>query len=150
MSRFSLILAALAVIATPGLAQDNTARNGVAASTNIWAGVYTDAQAAQGQKFYKSACQDCHGEFLQGDPDQGSPGLGTPQFMVEWDGQTMADLVRHIHTLPNDAFGDMDPLTAVQLAAYILQHADVPSGKTPLSTDAKEQAKILFTQFKPQ
>ena len=66
--------------------------------------------------------------------------------MVDWDGQTMADLVRHIHTGLSDKPGDMDAPTAVVLAAFILNQNGVPSGKTPLSTDAREQAKILFTK----
>jgi len=40
MSRFSLVLAALAIVAAPALAQNNAARDyGVATTTNIWAGV---------------------------------------------------------------------------------------------------------------
>jgi mono/diheme cytochrome c family protein len=152
MSRISFILAAsLAVVALPAAAQDNAARNnGIATTTNIWAGVYTDAQAAQGQKFYGAACEDCHGEHQEGDPGQGFPGVAGPGFMVEWDGQTMADLVRHIHTRPNDNRSDMDPETAVEMAAFILKANGVPSGKTPLSTDAKEEAKILFTETRPK
>jgi mono/diheme cytochrome c family protein len=156
MSRFSLFMAVTAMVAAPALAQnsaaqDNAARAyGIATTSNIWAGVYTDQQAAQGQKFYAAACGDCHGEHLDGDPGQGFPGLAGPGFMVEWDGQTMADLVRHIHTRPNDNPGDMDPITAVEMAAFILNQNGVPSGKTPLSTDATEQAKILFTETKPK
>ena len=151
MSRLSLILAALAVVAVPAAAQDNAARsNGIATTTTIWSGVYTDAQAARGQKFYAAACGDCHGEHLEGDPGQGFPGVAGPGFMVEWDGQTMADLVRHIHTRPNDNRSDMDPETAVEMTAFILQANGVPSGKTPLSTDVKEEAKILFTENRPK
>ena len=151
MSRLSLVLAALAVAALPASAQDNAAHGyGIATTTNIWAGVYTDQQAAQGQKFYEAACGDCHGEHLEGDPGQGFPGVAGAGFMVEWDGQTMADLVRHIHTRPNDNRNDMDPETAVEMAAFILKQNGVPPGKTPLSTDEKEEAKILFTETKPK
>ncbi len=156
MSRFLLLLAALGIAAAPALAQNNAAQGnaarayGVATTTNIWAGVYTDQQAAQGQKFYAAACGDCHGEHLEGDPGQGFPAVAGSGFMVEWDGQTMADLVRHIHTRPNDNPGDMDPVTAVEMAAFILNQNGVPSGKTPLSTDTKEEAKILFTETKPK
>lgn len=156
MSRLSLVLAALAVAAAPALAQNNSAQNnaarayGVAATTNIWDGVYTDQQAAQGEKFYAAACGDCHGEHLEGDPGQGFPGIAGGSFMVEWDGQTMADLVRHIHTRPNDNPGDMDRETAVEMAAFILKENGVPAGKTPLSTEEKVEAKILFTESKPK
>jgi cytochrome c5 len=152
MSRSWLVLAALAVAAAPALAQDNAAGvyYGVRTTTNIWAGVYTDQQAAQGQTIYAAACTECHGKQLEGDPDEGFPALAAPGFMVEWDGQTMADLVRHIHTTINDNPGDMDPVTAVTLAAFILNRNGVPSGKTPLSTNAKEEAKILFTKDEPK
>jgi mono/diheme cytochrome c family protein len=148
MSRSSLVLAAIALAAAPALAQDNAARANfvIPTTTNIWAGIYTDGQAAQGHTFYAAACSECHGEQLEGDPDQGFPALAAPGFMVEWDGQTMADLVRHIHTSPHDNPGDMDRVTAVVLAAFILNRNGAPSGKTPLSTDAKEEAKILFTK----
>jgi cytochrome c5 len=151
MSRFPLVLIALAVATLPALAQENGARaNGIGTTTNIWAGVYTDEQAVQGARIYPSACSVCHGKALEGVPDEGDPALASPGFMVEWDGQTMAALVRHIHTKPNENPGDMDPLTAVQLAAFILNQNGVPPGKTPLSTDAREEAKILFTKDKPK
>jgi mono/diheme cytochrome c family protein len=151
MSRFSLVLAALAVAAAPALAQDNATRAyGIPTTTNIWAGVYTDEQAVQGARIYPSACSLCHGKQLEGVPDEGNPALASPGFMVEWDGQTMADLVRHIHIGPSDNSGGMDADTAVALAAFILNQNGVPSGKTPLSTDAKEEAKILFKEQKPK
>ena len=152
MFKSPLVLAALALTAASALAQDNAGRANSAAliTTNIWAGIYTDAQAAQGRKFYTAACSECHGEQLEGDLDQGFPALASPGFMVEWDGQTMADLVRHIHTSPHDNPGDMDRDLAVALAAFILNRNGAPSGKTPLSSDMKEEAKILFTKDKPK
>jgi mono/diheme cytochrome c family protein len=152
MSRSSLVLAAIALSASPALAQNNASRanSTVLTTTNIWTGIYTDGQAAQGHRFYAAACSECHGEQLEGDPDQGFPALAAPGFMVEWDGQTMADLVRHMHTSPHDNPGDMDRVTAVALAAFILNRNGAPSGKTPLSTDANEEAKILFTEDKPK
>jgi mono/diheme cytochrome c family protein len=152
MPKSSLALAAIVLVAAPALAQNNPSRANSAAftSTDIWAGIYTDGQAAQGRTFYAAACSECHGEQLEGDLDQGFPALAGPGFMVEWDGQTLADLVRHIHTSPHDNPGDMDSVTAVALAAFILNRNGAPSGKTPLSTDAKEEAKILFTEDKPK
>ena len=150
MSRSLLFLAALAVAAMPALAQDNAAgaNYGVRAIANIWDGIYTDQQAAQGQTFYAAACTECHGKQLEGSPDEGFPALAAPSFMVEWNGQTMADLVRHIHARLGANPGDMDRDTAVVLAAFILNRNGVPSGKAPLSTDTKEEAKILFTKDK--
>ena len=152
MSRSSAVLAAMALVSVPALAQNSASPGGspMLTTRTIWSGVYTDEQAAQGRKFYAAACSECHGEQLEGDPGQGFPGLADSSFMVAWDGQSMADLVKHIHTAPNDKPGDMDQTTAVLLAAFILNRNGVPSGKTPLSTDAKEEAKILFTGVKPK
>ena len=158
MSPMKLFLAGLALAAAPALtpawAQGTqstapvSAYNGVHTTTDIWAGVYSDEQADNGAMIYRSGCSVCHGKQLEGVPDEGNPALASPGFMVEWDGQTMADLVRHIHVSPSDRPGDMDPLTAVALAAFILNQNGVPSGKTPLSTDRTEEAKILFTERK--
>ena len=151
MSRFSLVLAALAVAIVPALAQENAGRlYGVLITTNIWTGVYTDQQSARGGAIYTAACSGCHGDHLEGDPGDGFPALANLSFMVAWDGQTVADLVHHIHVAPNDTPGDMDSVTAVELAAFILNRNGVPSGTVPLSTDEKEEARILFTDHKPQ
>jgi mono/diheme cytochrome c family protein len=152
MSKSLLVLAAIALAAVPASAQNNgsSANSGILTTTTIWAGIYTNEQATQGHKFYIAACSDCHGDQLEGDPGQGFPGLADPSFMVEWDGQSMADFVHHIHTAPDDKPGDMDRATAVVLAAFILSRNGVPSGKTPLSTNSKAQATILITQQKPK
>lgn len=149
MSKFVLALATVAVVAAPVKAQDNAARLlGVTPTANIWSGVYTDAQAKKGEAIYAGGCSDCHGDQLDGDPGDGFPALASPGFMVEWDGQTMADLVRHIHTGIGNNAGEMDPETAVTLAAFILSRNGVPSGQAALSTDPKEEAGILFTRTK--
>jgi mono/diheme cytochrome c family protein len=160
MSRFSLVLAGLALAAAPALVAvlapavaqgtngTTSAYSGIHTTTDIWAGVYTDEQADKGAMLYRTACSTCHGKQLEGVPDEGNPALASPGFMVEWDGQSMADLVGHIHVSPHSRPDEMDPLTAVALAAFILNQNGVPSGKTELSTDRSEQAKILFTQFK--
>jgi S-disulfanyl-L-cysteine oxidoreductase SoxD len=154
MWKYLVVLALMALASatplTPVLAQDTASKayNGIAANKTIWDGVYTDEQAAAGQMIYASGCSVCHGKQLEGVPDEGNPALAAASFMIEWDGQTMADLVRHIHAAPNDQPGDIDPLTGVQLAAFILNQNGVPPGKTPLSTNRADEAKILFTERK--
>jgi cytochrome c5 len=153
MSNYWLVaIVVVAISSAPALlhAQDTASKayNGIATNRNIWEGIYTDEQAAEGQAIYAGGCSVCHGKQLEGVPDEGNPALAAPSFMVEWDGQTMADLVRHIHAAPNDQPGDIDPLTGVALAAFILNQNGVPPGKTPLATDRAEQAKILFVERK--
>jgi cytochrome c5 len=154
MSKYLVVLAVLALASAtplaPVMAQDTASKayNGIPTNKTIWEGVYTDEQAAAGQAIYASGCSVCHGKQLEGVPDEGNPALAAPSFMIEWDGQTMADLVRHLHAQPNDNPGDIDPVTGVQLAAFILNMNGVPAGKTPLSTERADQAKILFTERK--
>ena len=154
MWKYLAVLALLAVASatpqTPVLAQDTASKayNGIPTNKTIWDGIYTEDQAAAGQMIYASGCSVCHGKQLEGVPDEGNPALAAASFMIEWDGQTMADLVRHIHAAPNDQPGDIDPLTGVQLAAFILDMNGVPPGKTPLSTNRADEAKILFTERK--
>ena len=154
MSRYLVVLAALSLmlVGAPVSAQDTASKafTGITTTRNIWDGIYTDEQAGEGQAIYVSGCSVCHGKQLEGVPDEGNPALAAASFMVEWDGQTMADLVRHIHAAPNDQPGDIDPVTGVALAAFILNQNGVPSGKTALSTDRADQAKILFTERKPK
>jgi mono/diheme cytochrome c family protein len=151
MSKFVLALATTVLATVPGMAQDNAARIlGVTPTANIWSGVYTDAQAKKGEAIYAGGCSDCHGDQLDGDPGDGFPALASPGFMVEWDGQTMADLVRHIHAGLGNNPGDMDPDTAVTLAAFILSRNGVPPGQAELSTDPKQEAAILFTASRPK
>ena len=151
LAALALTVGGLAAAVVPVLAQDTASKsyNGIPTTRNIWDGIYTEEQAAQGQAIYAGACGVCHGKQLEGVPDEGNPALAAASFMVEWDGQTMADLVRHIHVAPNDQPGDMDPLTGVALAAFILNQNNVPAGKVPLSTERAEEAKILFTERKP-
>jgi mono/diheme cytochrome c family protein len=161
MSRFSLFLTGLGLVGAvaltaslgPVLAQgaNNTVGGylGVHTTENIWDGVYSDEQADKGAILYRTACSNCHGKQLEGVPDEGFPALAAPGFMVEWDGQSVADLVAHVHVSPHSRREDMDPVTAVALTAFILNQNNVPSGKA-LSTEAGEQAKIAFTQFKPE
>jgi len=152
MSRYLVVLAALALVSVgaPVSAQDTASKayNGIPTNKTIWDGIYTDEQAAAGQAIY-IGCVECHQRQLEGDPSEGVPALAAPSFMVEWDGQTVADLVRHIHAQPNDNPGDIDPVTATSLTAFILNQNGVPPGKVPLSTDRADQAKILFTERKP-
>ena len=70
--------------------------------------------------------------------------------MVEWDGQTMADLVRHIHTWPHDNPGDMDRDTRRGAGRLHPESERGAFRQDSAFTDMKEEAKILFTKDKPK
>ena len=154
MSRFSLVLAALAVAghcARAGAGQCRWRLLRHSATTNIWAGVYTDQQAAQGQTILSpppvrnamaSSWRAIQTKASRRWPPPASWWNGTARPWPTWCATSIPG--------PTTIRGDMDPFTAVALAAFILNRNGVPSGKTPLSTDAKEEAKILFTKDKPK
>jgi hypothetical protein len=136
--------AVVAISAMPGLvyAQGGPSlwSNGIIPTRSIWSGVYTDAQAARGEKDYHQQCVWCHMDFLEGDPSEGPPPLAGDHFMVNWDGLSLADLAHHMHTQPNDDPSDIEYTTATDLVAFILKFNNVPAGKTELPADRSIQA----------
>ena len=98
------------------------------------AGVYSGAQAQRGQAIYQSQCVTCHGKGLEGDV---GPVLTGDAFLSRWAGRSVADLVDKIHhTMPQRAPGTLQPQQATDLAAYLLQAASFPAGRTDLSDAA--------------
>ncbi len=55
---------------------------------SVWDGVYTDAQAARGERTYGRSCEQCHGPDLAGDPVMEIPALSLDSFMTAWSGKT--------------------------------------------------------------
>ena len=142
----------LCLAALPGfaLAQNNGVfNNGIIPTRSVWSGIYTTAQAARGEKVYRGQCVFCHMDFLEGDPSEGPPPLAGPHFMTNWDGASVADLARHMHTQPNDDPSDMYGTTAADLVAFILSYNKIPAGDTELPTDRSIQAQIRIDAQKP-
>lgn len=114
------------------------------AERSIWDGVYTATQAERGKAAYDKSCAACHGDTLDGHDE--APPLRGPQFMTDWDGQAMADLVQRVHnTMPLDNPGSLDSPRATDVVAYLLQQNSIPAGAVELSTDPGAQAHIHFT-----
>jgi S-disulfanyl-L-cysteine oxidoreductase SoxD len=98
-------------------------------------GVYTDAQAARGQKIYDTQCASCHGAGLKG---LAAPPLAGDGFAATWQGQPLFDLAIKIrNTMPADAPGKMSEADAADLVALILRTGGFPASRTELaSTEA--------------
>ena len=87
-----------------GLAVSVLAAQSVVHST--WDGVYTKAQADRGKDLYVHQCLDCHGEDLEGDPE--NPPLTTPAFVYKWNSLTVGDLFERVHRdMPPDKMGTL-------------------------------------------
>jgi mono/diheme cytochrome c family protein len=92
--------------------------------------VYSDAQAARGQQFYKVQCVMCHGEALEGVV---GPPLAGAGFLSAWGTRSLADLVDKIEkTMPPQAAGSMGRPQAIDLAAFLLRTGKFPAGQADL------------------
>src|SRR5690242_21489071 len=104
------------------------------AGRNVWDGVYTADQAAQGKALYDNKCALCHGAELTG--AEMAPPLVGPVFLGNWVGASVDDLFTRIHTtMPANDPGSLSNAEAVQALAYILSFNKFPAGTTPLPTD---------------
>ena len=84
------------------------------AKKTSWDGVYTEEQAARGQKSFKAICGYCHGDDLNG--GETGPALIASFFRVRWRGQTVADMFDAISsTMPKTAPGTLKPQEYVDI-----------------------------------
>lgn len=119
-----------------------------AGGRSIWDGVYTTAQAERGKAAYTDNCSKCHGSALEGMDE--IPALQGSHLMVDFDGQTVGDLVHRIQTtMPMDNPGTLSPKTVADIASFILQSNGVPAGSSELPTDPSAQSLIRFQASKP-
>ena len=96
------------------------------AQGSVMDGVFTFAQASQGQRTFETVCASCHdtGEFSGG------------RFQFTWVGQTTADLYETIATLmPEGDPGSLSPDEYAAVVAYLLRLNDYPPGLAPLPAD---------------
>ena len=112
-------------------------------AASVWDGVYTDAQTDRGKTLYKTECASCHTETLEGSGQ--IPPLAGPDFLKNWDGQTLADLFEKIQmTMPADAPGRLNHEQNADVLAFLLQFNKFPAGSSELKGDADSLRKIRF------
>jgi mono/diheme cytochrome c family protein len=118
------------------------------ASRSIWDGAYTTAQAVRGKTAYGDNCARCHGSSLEGNDE--IPALASAHLMVDFDGQTVGDLVQRIQTtMPMDNPGTLNAQTVADIASFILQSNGLPAGSTEVPPDPSAQHLIHFDAVKP-
>src|SRR5262245_12353033 len=101
-----------------GLLLLGAASQSAAPRTN-WDGVYSDEQAARGEKLYQEKCSSCHGRQLGGND---GPPLTGPDFFANWNKQTVADLFDKIlKTMPQEN-PNLNPQQTSDLIAAIFSH----------------------------
>ena len=118
------------------------------AGRSSWGGIFTAAQAERGHQLFSANCAKCHGANLAG--DEMAPQLAGPDFLSNWNGENVSDLVDRIHTtMPADDPGKLSTAQATDIASYILSANQMPAGAAELPRDQQVQAQIRIDALNP-
>ena len=122
----------------------------------VWEGIYSEAQAARGEKAYKLSCGYCHKDNLAGgffdDGNGRAPALAGPRafdssFEKRWAGETVGEMVIEIGTaMPQKDPGSLPPETYVDIISFLLvaRTACPPERQNcrPISTRSRGSASL--------
>lgn len=115
---------------------------------SVWAGVYTEPQAARGKQLYARQCEACHGATLSG--GDVAPSLADDDFRSRWDGLTVGDLFERIRTtMPQNSPGSLGVELTADIVTFILAVNGFPAGRTEMTKDAGVLKQIRFEAQKP-
>ena len=119
------------------------------ATSGVWSGVYTDAQAKRGETTANKACSSCHGVDLMG--GEAGPALVGLEFLGNWNQQSLGDLFDRIHaTMPADAPGSLSLPDTADVIARVLQLNKFPAGQKELPTDTNALGQIKIESQPPK
>jgi cytochrome c553 len=106
-------------------------------------GVFTAAQAKNGESAFQARCASCHGTDLHStDPE--APDLTEGAFRFGWKGKTIANRFEEIrNTMPYGNARSLDDQTYIDIVAYILQFNGIPSGNQKLDPDLPALEQIV-------
>jgi len=111
-------------------------------------GVYSEAQAARGEKVYAGSCTSCHGDDLSGGGQ--TPPLSGKEFNSDWNDLSMGDLYDRTHlSMPADKPGSLTPEQTVDVIAFLLKKGSFPAGQADLPTDIAALKQMKFVSPKP-
>lgn len=118
------------------------------AATTTWSGVYTEDQVKLGKPAYVKHCAECHGKDFLGDGF--APGLKGPEFLANWNGLSVGDLVDRIRiSMPPTNPNEVTVKEKVEIVAYLLAENGFPAGKTELPTALDTLKTIKIEPTKP-
>jgi len=124
-----LRLVSIALLLTSGMSArppraQEPAQN--AGGKTVWAGVYTEAQAARGERRYRASCSSCH---------QDGPRSGEA-FVRDWSGTDVESLFRRIAaSMPPGAPSSLSDAEYLDIVAYMLRVNAFPAGRDELAAD---------------
>jgi mono/diheme cytochrome c family protein len=113
----------------------------------IWDGVFSDQQAARGQRGYAQACATCHAEDLLGTGN--APALVGEPFLARFNRASADDVVQTIRqTMPQDAPDSLDAEAYVDIVTYLFKANGSPAGTGELPPDRATLKQVLVTARK--
>jgi len=136
------VLLLLGAVAARGSAQTRGAAPGTAPAQargasprTTLSGIYTAAQANNGEEIYFTFCVSCH-------PTVTYTG---PAFKEHWAGKPLSDLYEWIsEKMPKNEPGSLTPKQSVEAIAYILKLNKLPAGQAPLAADYAALRRITI------
>ncbi len=118
-------------------------------SKSVWDGVYSDAQAARGQKLFVRSCGGCHRDDASGGDDS-EPPLRGPNFTYNWEDASIAALYDFIASnMPRNRPGSLALGECADIVAFVLKLNEMPSGAAELTTNIEQLDQIRFTAKRP-
>ncbi len=117
---------------------------GQAAKKTVWEQIYTEEQAARGQRSYEMECESCHLENLRGDGYASA--LAGSDFSIGWTGLSVGDLFSSIATtMPQGDPGGLSAQAYIDIVAYLLEKNHITAGDAELLPDIDRLKEILIT-----
>jgi cytochrome c553 len=106
-------------------------------------GVFTAAQAKDGERAFQAKCATCHGADLHSTEPE-APDLTEGAFKFGWQGKTLADRFETIRgSMPYGNARSLDDQTYIDIVAYILQFNGIPAGNQKLEPDDRVLEQIV-------
>lgn len=116
---------------------------GGAMPTNIWEGIYSNAQAKRGDKLYAQHCAMCHMVDMGG--KEPAPELAGDSFLSKWLGHDVGELYTRVSTtMPAGNPGILKPNEYADLIALLLQANNFKSGAADMKPDAAALKKVVI------
>ena len=107
-------------------------------------GIYTTAQAEQGQAIYDDQCVSCHGQLTAFVPEMAAL-LAAHTFRNRWTGRSLGELFALIRDeMPQDAPGTLSAEQTADVVAYLLSGNRLPAGDAALPGDVERLSQIPF------
>jgi len=114
----------------------------------VWDGIYTEEQAARGEKVYAERCGKCHGDTLGG--QEAAPALTGSTFYSNWEGEALEALFDRIRsTMPQDKPGSLSRAQNADILAHMLRAGGFPAGPMPLDGQAGALSTVTIRMYKP-